>query len=298
MRPWQNYFCIRSEHSGTGCSMKHAPFLLFCCAAAFPALAQPAPQSTQIRQEPQSGLPSYTTVATAIVGAPLVIDTRIADMIRIKENDAPGLASGRARFYVTADVLALIRGSSPLPSRISYLADVPLDSRGKAPKLKKQRVLIFARPVGNKPDEVQLTGVDSQYMWSPELDARIRGITREVLASDAPPAVTGIGNAFHVPGALPGEGETQVFLKTANGAPISLQILRRPGEKPRWGVSLGDIVDPNAGAPKPETLAWYRLACGLPRALPDQAVSAETPENAEAARQDYQVVLRELGPCA
>ncbi len=278
--------------------MKHAPFLLFCCAAAFPALAQPAPQSTQIRQEPQSGLPSYTTVATAIVGAPLVIDARIVDMIRIKENDAPGLASGRARFYVTADVLALIRGSSPLPSRISYLADVPLDSRGKAPKLKKQRVLIFARPVGNKPDEVQLTGADSQYMWSPELDARIRGITREVLASDAPPAVTGIGNAFHVPGALPGEGETQVFLKTANGAPISLQILRRPGEKPRWGVSLGDIVDPNAGAPKPETLAWYRLACGLPRALPDQAVSAETPENAEAARQDYQVVLRELGPCA
>jgi hypothetical protein len=278
--------------------MRTALTLLFCCAAAFPACAQPAPQTAQIRQEAQSGLPSYATVATAIVNAPLVIDARISDMIRIKENAAPGLASGRARLYVTADVLALIRGSSALPTQISYLADVPLDSRGKLPKLKKQRVLLFARPVGNKPGEVQLTGVDSQYLWSPELDARTRGITREVLASDAPPAVTGIGNAFHVPGALPGEGETQVFVKTANGAPISLQILRRPGEKPHWGVSLGDIVDPNAGAPKPETLAWYRLACGLPKALPDSAITADTPENAQAAREDYQVVLRELGPCA
>jgi hypothetical protein len=277
--------------------MKYAPSLLFCCVAAFPVLAQPAPQPTQIRQEAQSGLPSYATVATAIVGAPLVIDARIVDLIRIKENAAPGLAPGRARLYVQAEVLALIRGSGALPTQISYLADVPLDSRGKVPKLKKQRVLLFARPSA-KSGELQLTGIDSQYLWTPELDARTRGITRELLASDAPPAVTGIGNAFHVPGALPGEGETQVFIKTANGAPISLQILRRPGETTRWGVSLGDIVDPNAGAPKRDTLAWYRLACGLPKALPDDALSAETPDNAEAARQDYQLVRRELGPCS
>lgn len=277
--------------------MKHALPLLFCCAAAFPALAQPAPQTAQIRQEAQSGLPSYATVATAIVGAPLVIDARIVDLIRIKDNTAPGLAAGRARLYVQAEVLALIRGSNALPTQISYLADVPLDSRGKVPKLKKQRVLLFARPVAGKPGEVQLAGVDGQYVWSPELDALTRRITRELLAADAPPAITGVGNAFHVPGALPGEGESQIFLKTANGAPISLQILRRPGEKTRWAVSLGDIVDDSAGQPKRDTLAWYRLACGLPKALPDDSVSAETPDNAEAVRQDYQVVRRDLGPC-
>ena len=277
--------------------MKHALPLLFCCAAAFPALAQPAPQTAQIRQEAQSGLPSYATIATAIVSAPLVIDARIADLIRIKDNAAPGLASGRARLYVQADVLALIRGSSALQTQISYLADVPLDSRGKLPKLKKMRILLFARPVAGKPGEVQLAGIDGQYMWTPELDALTRRITREVLAADAPPTITGIGNAFHVPGALPGEGESQIFLKTANGAPISLQILRRPGEKTRWAVSLGDIVDDSAGQPKRDTLAWYRLACGLPKALPDDAVSAETPDNAEAVRQDYQTVLRDLGPC-
>ncbi len=277
--------------------MKHALPLLFCCAAAFPALAQPAPQTAQIRQEAQSGLPSYATVATAIVGAPLVIDARIVDLIRIKDNTATGLAAGRARLYVQAEVLALIRGSNALPTQISYLADVPLDSRGKVPKLKKQRVLLFARPVAGKPGEVQLAGVDGQYVWSPELDALTRRITRELLAADAPPAITGVGNAFHVPGALPGEGESQIFLKTANGAPISLQILRRPGEKTRWAVSLGDIVDDSAGQPKRDTLAWYRLACGLPKALPDDSVSAETPDNAEAVRQDYQVVRRDLGPC-
>lgn len=278
--------------------MKYALPLLFCCAAAFPALAQPAPQTAKIRQEAQSGLPSYATVATAVVGAPLVIDARIGDLIRIKENAAPGLGSGRARLYVQADVLALIRGNSALPTQISYLADVPLDSRGKLPKLKRARVLLFARPVAGKASEVQLTGIDGQYLWTPELDALTRRITREVLAADAPPAITGIGNAFHVPGALPGEGESQIFLKTANGAPISLQILRRPGEKTRWAVSLGDIVDDSAGQPKRDTLAWYRLACGLPKTLPDDAVSAETPDNAEAVRQDYQVVLRDLGPCA
>ncbi|WBY09076.1 hypothetical protein PIB19_06850 [Sphingomonas sp. 7/4-4] len=104
-------------------------------------------------------------------------------------------------------------------------------------------MLLFARAVANRPDQVQLANLDGQRTYSPELDALVRGIVRETIAGDAPPAITGVGNAFHVPGSLPGEGETQVFLQTAGGAPVSLQILRRPGEQPRWSVSLGDIVD-------------------------------------------------------
>ena len=124
----------------------------------------------------------------------------------------------------------------------------------------------------------------------------MRGITKDVLAADAPPTITGVGNAFHVPGTLPGEGETQVFLQTANGAPVSLQILRRPGEQPRWSVSLGDIVDEGAGPPARDTLLWYRLACGLPRELPATAFEAED-ANARLAREDYATVLASLGPC-
>ena len=83
---------------------------------------------------------------------------------------------------------------------------------------------------------------------------------QEVVAPDAPPAITGLGNAFHVPGTLPGEGETQIFVQTATGAPISLSILRRPGEQRRWAVALGEVVDDAAAPPPRDTLLWYRLA--------------------------------------
>ncbi|WP_316251069.1 hypothetical protein [Sphingomonas sp. JC676] len=194
-------------------------------------------------------------------------------------------------------MLALIRGTNALPARISYVAEIPLNARGKLPKLKKQRVVLFAGPVAARADQIQLTGLDGQLAWSADLDAQVRGITKDVLAADAPPAITGIGNTFHVPGSLPGEGETQVFLQTSTGTPVSLQILRRPGEQTRWSVSLGDIVDNGAGPPKPATLLWYRLACGLPREIPAESLSAEEPANAAAARADYALVLRELGPC-
>ena len=237
-------------------------------------------------------------MAGKVVGAPLILDARIRKADRLEGEEAPGLAPDRARFIVEADVSALIRGANAMPSRVTYVVDVPLGARGKPPKLKKQRVLLFARPVSGQPAQIQLTGQDSQVNWSPEIDTMVRGLTRDVLAADAPPAITGVGNVFHVPGSLPGEGETQVFLQTASGAPVSLQILRRPGETPRWSVSLGDIVDESAGAPQPNTFLWYRLACGLPRALPPESVESDDPQNAAIAREDYQFVLRSLGRCA
>jgi hypothetical protein len=82
----------------------------------------------------------------------------------------------------------------------------------------------------------------------------------------AAPRITGIGRAFHVPGNLPGESETQIFLQTADSRPVSLSVLRRPGETPRWAVALSEIVDEAAVPPAPGTLLWYRLACTLPRA--------------------------------
>jgi len=278
--------------------MIRVPELAFCCALALISPAVSAQESTQTVAEAQTVLPGYATIADQVIGAPMIIDARIRSAARIKGAEAAGLAPDRARFYVEADVLALIRGANPLPARIGYVVDVPLTERGRAPKLKKQRVLLFARPVTGRADQVQLNGLDGQRIWSPALDARVRGITREVIAADAPPAITGVGNAFHVPGSLPGEGETQVFLQTATNAPVSLQILRRPGEQPRWAVSLGDIVDDSAGPPARDTLLWYRLACGLPRELPPESIESDDPANAAKAREDYAMVMRALGPCA
>jgi hypothetical protein len=277
--------------------MIRIPVLAFCCAAAQITVAQAAAQPTQNTAQAAPVLPSYATVANDVVSAPLIIDARIAEATPIKAEENRRVTPGRAQLYIEADVLALIRGANALPARIAYIAEIPLNARGKVPKLKKLRVVLFARPVAARADQVQLTGLDSQLDWSADLDALVRGITKDVLTADAPPAITGVGNAFHVPGSLPGEGETQVFLQTATGAPVSLQILRRPGEQTRWSVSLGDIVDNGAGPPKPATLLWYRLACGLPREIPAESLSSEEPANAAAAREDYALVLGELGPC-
>jgi hypothetical protein len=269
---------------------------MFCCVLALSAGAAASAQPTQNQAQSTVAAPSYAVTAGQVLGAPLIVDARIRSAARVKDAEAAGLSPGRARFYIEADVLALIRGSNALPARVSYLADVALDSRGKPPKLKKLRVLLFARAIAGQSAAIQLTGADSQREWSAGLDGLVRGIARETLAADAPPAITGVGNAFHVPGSLPGEGETQIFLTTAT-QPISLQILRRPGAQPRWSVSIGDIVDESAGAPPKDTLLWYRLACGLPAQLPASSLESEEPDNARIAREDYATVRRELGPC-
>ena len=143
----------------------------------------------------------------------------------------------------------------------------------------------------------RLVGPRAQVPRTPENEARLRAILTAAVAPDAPPAITGVTRAFHVAGSLPGEGETQIFLRTADKRPISLSILRRPHEDPRWAVALSELVDDSAAPPKPETLLWYRLACGLPRQLPDDAVAGQSPEDADAARADYQLVLTGLGAC-
>lgn len=269
----------------------------FFAAVATLSVLSAVPAPAQVVADSGAILPSYAATTDLILAAPIVIDARIRSSTRVKGVEAAGVAAGHARFYVEADVLALIRSPAPLPTRVGYVVDVPLDARGRVPKLNKQRVLLFARAVPGQATMLQLPRLDGQRTWSAELDALARRIVTELVDPAAPPAITGLGNAFHVPGTLPGEGETQVFLQTATAAPISLSILRRPGEQRRWAVALGEIVDDAAGPPARDTLLWYRLACGLPRALPATSLNEQTPDNAALAREDYAFVLAQLGPC-
>ena len=239
----------------------------------------------------------YADLADLVLAAPVIAEGTVRSATRLKGAEAAGVAPGLQRLYVEADVAALLRGPGGLPTRVGYLLDVSPDARGRLPKLKKQRVLLFARAVAGTPGQLQLIAPDAQLAWTAALDASIRQIARDVVAADAPPAITGVGNAFHVAGALPGEGETQVFLQTADSRPVSLSILRRPGEQPRWAVALSEIVDEAAGPPRRDTLLWYRLACGLPRQLPERSIAALEAGDGEAARADYQLVLAALGPC-
>jgi hypothetical protein len=260
-------------------------------------LAVAAPASAAKPLPPYGGLPTtytYVTLADMALAAPIVIAADIFDAIPLK--DAAGVPAGKTRYYVDAEVKALISGRADLPLHVTYQVDIPLDPQSKKAKLKGVPVILLAATTPTS-GMLRLIGPDAQIPRTPENEARIRAILAAAVAPDAPPAITGISRAFHVAGTLPGESETQIFVRTADARPISLNILRRPGEKPRWAVALTELVDDSAAPPPPDSLLWYRLACGLPRKLPDAALDGQTPGDADAARADYALVLAGLGNC-
>ena len=247
---------------------------------------------------------SYADLADLATTAPMTVHARIYKATALKAEQAPGLGAGRARLYVEADVVGLIRGPGPLAARINYLVDLPLAANGKAPKLKrKQPVLLFARPVAgpaagtNSTSAVRLVAPDAQLDWDPATEARLRTILTELVGPGAPPAITGIASGFHVPGTLPGEGETQLFLDTRTGDPVSLTILTAADGSRRWSAAFGEIVDGSAAVPPRDTLAWCRLACGLPRVLPLDRLGGTAAADRQKAAADYRAVLGALGEC-
>lgn len=241
--------------------------------------------------------PTYADLADLGDAADVVVRATIRKAIPVPADRAGTVSAGRARIYVEAQTAALIAGSAPLGESLRYLVDVPLDARGKVPKLKKRDVVLFARPVSGRPGELQLVGPDAQMTWSPALEARLAPILSALAAADAPPTVTGVRDALSVPGTLAGESETQIFLSTASGDPVSLTIVRRPGMAPVWGVSFSEIVDQAARPPARDTLAWYRLACFLPPQLPGSANLAADSASRGRAAADYALVVRDLGTC-
>jgi hypothetical protein len=250
--------------------------------------AQPAPSPAGY---------SYADLADRALAAPIAVIATISDTIRLKPERAPGVAPGHARLYVEASADTLIRGAGGLPPSLSYLVDVPLNAKGRAPDLDDSQVLLFARPVPGKPGQLQLVAPDAQLPLTPEIEQQVRAILTEALDAKAPPPITGITSAFHVDGTIPGEGETQIFLSTREHRPISISVLSRPGQQKQWSVALGEIVDQAAKAPPKDSLLWYRLACGLPRELPAEAIADLSEGPAQDARSDYGFVLEQLGPC-
>lgn len=256
------------------------------------ALAQPS--------TPVSGSlsPSYADLADLSISAPVAAHVRLVRAVPLKAAEAGPVASGFSRHYVEADVLSLIKGAQGLPARVSYLADLPLTANGKPLKLlKKSEFIVLAQTVPGRAGELRLVAPDAQLAFTPSLAEQLRSILRQASAADAPPRITGIGKAFHVRGSLPGESETQIFLQTADERPVSLSVIRRPGETPRWAVALSEIVDDAATPPQPNSLLWYRLACTLPRALPAQSLADAAPDEAAAVRADYALVIERLGAC-
>jgi hypothetical protein len=273
--------------------------LRFSATIALASLAVAKPVQSQNVAPPAPAQLSYADLADLAAAAPVVAHLRVRGAEALHADLAPNVVPGFRRFLVEAEVVALIRGEGGLAPQISYLVDLANDSRGHAARLRRRdEVLVLASRVPSRPAELRLAAPDAQLPYSPATAERLRALLREITAAGAAPRITGIGRAFYVPGSLPGESETQIFLQTQDGRPISLSILRRPGERPRWSVALSEIVDEAAAPPAPDTLLWYRLACTLPQRLPPQSLSEANADETQAIQADYRVVMDGLGACA
>jgi len=258
------------------------------------------PEIVVAQSESPAGPPfgaSYADIVDLADSAPLVVRAQPRRVVRVEDARAPGLSAGTGRFYIEAKTVALVSGQGDLAPALAFLADLSLDPKGKPPALKKKDVVVFARAVSGQPGELALVSRDSLLLWTPELDARLRAALTALIAPDAPARVTGVREIIHVPGSLEGEGDTQVFLTTANGTAASLLVQHRPGQPPRWGASFSELTADIANPPQRDSLAWYRLACFLPRQLPAGVNRSDTPEAAAQAGSDYRFVIEGLGDC-
>ena len=241
---------------------------------------------------------TFADLADLSLASLLVGHIRIRKAQGLKADQSIGLLPGRKRYLITADLVSLILGDGGLSPRITFLADVAADSRGKQPKLGKAEMVVFAVPGSGPAGEVRLISPDAMIAATPNSLAKVRSILTQARAPDAPPALSGITDVYHVAGAVDGEGETQIFVQTKKNLPVSLSVVRASGQEPRWLVALSELVDEGAPPPARDTLLWYRLACFLPRGLPVSALADLAPEDAAAARRDFAFIIASLGPCA
>ena len=270
-----------------------AAALVAGCVGGGGGMPQPLPPAAAGPAATFADLAAYAEASDIAVVA--VVDKAIA----IDPARAPGLAPGMARVYVEATTASLLAGDAPIGESLTYLVDLARNADGDIPKIKGSEVLLFARtPPGSAPGALQLVAPDAQLPADPALLQRTRDLYAELYAPDAPPRVTGIRDALSVAGNLAGESETQLFVRSASGDPVTITVLRRPGAPPAWGVSWSDIVDQSATAPARDTLEWYRLACFLPAALPADALLSGTPTDRQRAAADYRFVRDSLGECA
>ena len=240
---------------------------------------------------------SYADLVSLTEAAAVVAEVTVKDQATVPPERAPGLAAGRARLYLETQTQRVLKGPNALGESVKYLADVPLDAKGKPPKLRKQAFLIFANPVSGRPGELQLVTPDAQLADDAATGERVRTVISQLVAPGAAPRITGVRDVISVAGNLAGESETQMFVDTAGGAPVSLSVIRRPNMAPTWGVSWSEIVDQAAKPPARDTIAWYRLACSLPRKLSDDAFLQSDAAGRQRAAADYQFILDQLGPC-
>ena len=266
------------------------------CSTALPAQFRGG-EAPVIAELPPGADPTYTDLVTLALAADLVAIVTIDDQITFPAERALDVPADRARLYIESLTRNLLVSRTGVGESLVFVTDVEREDDGDVPNIEKRDYIIFADQVPGRPGEVQLVSTRAFFPSGPIIEERVRRVLRQLAARDVPPAITGVRDVISIEGNLAGESETQMFVETTTGAPVSLSVVRRPGMAPQWGVSLGEIVDSSARPPERESIAWFRFACSLPRELPANAF-LQTDRQAQArARADYAFVLEQLGPC-
>lgn len=258
------------------------------------------PAQSQERSETELGpesAPTYADLTTFALAAELVAIVTVDEQIAFSAERAPDVAPDRVRLYIESLTRNLLAAPTSVGESLIFVTDTNRDADGDAPDWEDRTFVIFADLVRDRPGEIQLVSSRAMFPVGPALESRVRQVLSQLAAADVPPAITGIRDVISIEGNLAGESETQMFVETESGAPVSLSVIRRPGMNPRWGISLGEIVDSAAQPPAPDSLAWFRFACFLPDRLPDDAFLQRDRTAQARAREDYAFVLAELGPC-
>ncbi|WP_199553907.1 hypothetical protein [Sandaracinobacteroides hominis] len=253
-------------------------------------MAQPKPAAT-----PQTAPLSWTDWADLVLASPVILSATVDDVDRLGRKQAPDVPPGQVRALVTARLTAALKSPSVLPAAAAWLWQGEADARGRAPFSKALPVLVFGSPMtgGGDPSvqPLRLTAAHAQQPWSGASEATVRSILAEALKPAAQGLmVTAVKDGFHSEGDVPGRSESQFFLSTEGGRPLTLVVSRTAGTEPTVRVATGDLVD-RAAPVQRQTLLWRGLACGMPRALP--ASLAANP----ALSADYAAARTSIGVC-
>lgn len=268
-------------------------FTAAACASSGPAMSQDVVSAPM----PASQVPTYADLVTMAMAADTVAIVTVEDQIAFPPERAPGLPPSQIRLYIEALTRSLLVAPQSVAGELAFVVDKARDRDGDAPDLEDRNYVIFGALSRSQPGTIQLISSRAMLPADPQIESRVRRVLTQLAAADAPPGITGVRDVISVPGNLAGESETQMFVETETGAPVSLSVIRRPGMAPEWGISLGELVDSSARAPEPESIAWYRFACFLPRELPDDSFLQRDRASQAQAREDYAFILDELGPC-
>ena len=222
--------------------------------------------------------------------------SKCATRPRSSRSARPASRPGMTRLYLEARTEALLAGRSALGESLVYLADVPLDAKGKAPKLKKQRFLVFADPVPGRPGSLQL--VDSVGAAACDARDRAAGAHRHRRARRARRAARGDRDSRrHVGARQPRRriGDPAVP-RHRTGEPVSLTRRAPPGH----GADLGRLVERDRRPVRPPARAadaspGTASPASCPSACPPNAFLQQDPASRRRAEADYRFIVEQLG---